>query len=127
MTGNLVAGSSLLVIRKLSAGRYNESMRTSALERFLRYVQIDTRSDDRSSTSPSTPGQLVLLNLLRSELQALGVADASINEHGVLMATVPDDEPPRRTDHRLHCSCRHVARNAWRQREADRPSPVRRT
>ena len=64
-------------------------MRTSALERFLRYVQIDTRSDDRSSTSPSTPGQLVLLNLLRSELQALGVADASINEHGVLMATVP--------------------------------------
>jgi tripeptide aminopeptidase len=64
-------------------------MRTSALERFLRYVQIDTRSDDRSSTSPSTPGQLVLLNLLRSELQAMGVADASINEHGVLMATVP--------------------------------------
>ena len=64
-------------------------MRTSALERFLRYVQIDTRSDDRSSTSPSTPGQLVLLNLLRSELQALGVADASVNEHGVLMATVP--------------------------------------
>ena len=64
-------------------------MRTSALERFLRYVQIDTRSDDRSSTSPSTPGQLVLLNLLQSELQAMGVADASINEHGVLMATVP--------------------------------------
>lgn len=64
-------------------------MRTSALERFLRYVQIDTRSDDRSSASPSTPGQLVLLNLLQSELQAMGVADASINEHGVLMATVP--------------------------------------
>jgi tripeptide aminopeptidase len=64
-------------------------MRTSALERFLRYVQIDTRSDDRSSTSPSTPGQLVLLTLLQSELQAIGVADASINEHGVLMATVP--------------------------------------
>jgi tripeptide aminopeptidase len=64
-------------------------MRTSALERFLRYVQIDTRSDDRSSTSPSTPGQLVLLTLLQSELQAMGVADSSINEHGVLMATVP--------------------------------------
>ena len=64
-------------------------MRTSALERFLRYVQIDTRSDDRSSSSPSTPGQLVLLTLLQSELQAMGVADASINEHGVLMATVP--------------------------------------
>ena len=64
-------------------------MRTSALERFLRYVQIDTRSDDRSSTSPSTPGQLVLLTLLQSELQAMGVADASVDDHGVLMATVP--------------------------------------
>jgi tripeptide aminopeptidase len=64
-------------------------MQTSVLERFLRYVQIDTRSDDRSSTSPSTPGQLVLLNLLQSELQAMGIADANISEHGVLMATVP--------------------------------------
>jgi tripeptide aminopeptidase len=64
-------------------------MRTSALERFLRYVQIDTRSDDRSSTSPSTPGQLVLLTLLQSELQAMGVADARVDDHGVLMATVP--------------------------------------
>ena len=64
-------------------------MQTSALERFLRYVQIDTRSDERSSTSPSTPGQLVLLNLLQSELQAMGVADAHVDQHGVLMATLP--------------------------------------
>jgi tripeptide aminopeptidase len=64
-------------------------MQTSALERFLKYVQIDTRSNDRSTTSPSTPGQLVLLNLLLSELHAIGVADANIDEYGVLMATVP--------------------------------------
>ena len=64
-------------------------MQTSALERFLRYVQLDTRSDDRSSASPSTPGQFLLLNLLQSELHAMGVADATITEHGVLMATVP--------------------------------------
>jgi tripeptide aminopeptidase len=64
-------------------------MRTSALERFLRYVRIDTRADERSSSSPSTPGQLVLLNLLASELQSLGVADATVDAHGVLMATVP--------------------------------------
>jgi tripeptide aminopeptidase len=64
-------------------------MRTSALERFLRYVQIDTRSDDQSSTSPSTHGQLVLLNLLASELHSMGVLDAEVSEHGVLMATVP--------------------------------------
>ena len=64
-------------------------MRTSALERFLRYVRIDTRSDEVSLTAPSTAGQLVLLNLLVSELHAIGVADASLNEHGVLMATLP--------------------------------------
>jgi tripeptide aminopeptidase len=64
-------------------------MHTSALERFLRYVQIDTRSDDQSPTSPSTPGQLVLLKLLVSELHAMGVSDVNIDEHGVVMATVP--------------------------------------
>ena len=63
-------------------------MRTSALERFLRYVRIDTRSDDRSSASPSTPGQLALLKVLASELHALGVTDADVDEHGVLMATL---------------------------------------
>jgi tripeptide aminopeptidase len=62
---------------------------TSALERFLRYVRIDTRSDERSQTAPSTPGQLVLLNLLASELHAMGVVDAQVDEHGVLMATLP--------------------------------------
>jgi tripeptide aminopeptidase len=62
---------------------------TSALERFLHYVRIDTRSDERSLTSPSTPGQLVLLNLLVSELHMIGVADARVDEHGVLMATLP--------------------------------------
>jgi tripeptide aminopeptidase len=68
---------------------YNEAMRTSALERFLRYVRIDTRSDEGSLTSPSTAGQLALLNELASELHAIGVADASVNEYGVLMATLP--------------------------------------
>jgi tripeptide aminopeptidase len=74
---------------RLRGAGYNGAMRTSALERFLRYVRIDTRSDERSLTSPSTPGQLVLLNLLVSELHAVGVADARVDEYGVLMATVP--------------------------------------
>jgi tripeptide aminopeptidase len=69
--------------------RYNDAMRTSALERFLRYVRIDTRADEGSLTAPSTAGQLVLLDLLASELHALGVADARLSEHGVLMATLP--------------------------------------
>ncbi len=64
-------------------------MTTSVLDRFLRYVRIDTRSDERSRTVPTTPGQLVLLRLLMEELHALGVADATMDEHGYVMATVP--------------------------------------
>ena len=64
-------------------------MRTSALERFLRYVTIDTRSDERSLTVPSTPGQLTLMRLLASELSGLGLTDVVLDQHGYLMATVP--------------------------------------
>jgi tripeptide aminopeptidase len=61
----------------------------SVLDRFLRYVRIDTRADDRSATCPSTAGQLVLLQMLVSELRSLGIDDASIDEHGYVMATIP--------------------------------------
>ena len=64
-----------------------------ALERFLRYVTIDTRADDASPTSPSTPGQLVLMELLASELRALGLQDVVLDAHGYLMATVPATSP----------------------------------
>jgi tripeptide aminopeptidase len=64
-------------------------VKTSALERFLRYVRIDTRADERSTTSPSTPGQRALMDLLAGELRAMGIADADVDEHGYLMATVP--------------------------------------
>ena len=57
------------------------------------YVTIDTRSDERSRTVPTTPGQLVLLRLLVDELRALGLADASMDEHGYVMATVPATTP----------------------------------
>jgi tripeptide aminopeptidase len=63
--------------------------RTSALERFLRYVTIDTRADESSSTCPSTPGQLVLSRLLVDELQALGIGDAALDENGYVTATIP--------------------------------------
>ncbi|MBS0630601.1 MAG: peptidase T, partial [Verrucomicrobia bacterium] len=52
------------------------------LDRFLRYVQIDTRSDDHSTTFPSTPGQWNLLKLLEAELRALGAADVSLDHYG---------------------------------------------
>src|SRR5687768_18514668 len=64
-------------------------LRTSALDRFLRYVVIDTRADESSSTCPSTPGQLLLARLLVEELRALGISDASVDENGYVMATIP--------------------------------------
>jgi len=64
-------------------------MTTSALERFLRYVVINTRSDEASTSSPSTPGQLTLLRLLVNELGELGLTDVSMDEHGYVMATIP--------------------------------------
>ncbi len=57
------------------------------LERFLRYVKIDTQSDEESSTSPSTKKQYDLLNLLNEELDNLGVK-SSLDEYGRLYAKV---------------------------------------
>jgi tripeptide aminopeptidase len=61
----------------------------SVLDRFLRYVQIDTRADESSTTCPTTPGQLTLQRLLADELKALGLSDVSLDANGYLMATVP--------------------------------------
>jgi tripeptide aminopeptidase len=63
--------------------------RYSCVERFLRYVTFDTQSTETSETYPSTAKQLDLLRLLVEELRALGLADAEIDEHGYVMATVP--------------------------------------
>jgi tripeptide aminopeptidase len=60
-----------------------------AAERFLRYVRFDTQSDEESDTYPSTEGQLLLLRVLRDELEQAGLADAAIDEHGYVTATLP--------------------------------------
>ena len=65
------------------------STRTSVLERFLRYVKIDTTSDPDSTTVPSTAKQLVLLDVLVEELRALGLKDAARDAQGIVMATLP--------------------------------------
>jgi tripeptide aminopeptidase len=63
------------------------------LERFLRYVQIDTRSDASSPTTPSTPVQWDLLRLLGRELRDIGAADITLTEHGYVLATIPATVP----------------------------------
>jgi tripeptide aminopeptidase len=67
----------------------------SVLDRFLRYVTYDTQSNERSTTYPSTETQLVLLRALVDELRGLGLADAAIDEHGYVMATIPATSPKR--------------------------------
>jgi tripeptide aminopeptidase len=60
-----------------------------AAERLFRYVQIDTQSDEDSETYPSTEKQLELLRLLLDELKQIGLADAQIDEHGYVTASIP--------------------------------------
>jgi tripeptide aminopeptidase len=67
----------------------NQGMSDTLLSRFLRYVQIDTQSDESSKTFPSTPGQLVLLEMLKQELSELGAADVQMTKHGYVMASIP--------------------------------------
>ena len=68
-------------------------MASPVLERFLRYVTYDTQSREGASTYPSTSSQLVLLGELVAELRAMGVADAMMDEHGYVMATIPATSP----------------------------------
>jgi tripeptide aminopeptidase len=59
------------------------------LERFLRYVQVDTTAATDSTTSPSSSGQLELGRMLAQELRGMGLADVEHDTHGLVWATVP--------------------------------------
>ena len=58
-------------------------------EKFLRYVQVETTSEESCETCPSSPNQLVLAKMLVDELQAMGIANARVDEHGYVYATIP--------------------------------------
>ena len=62
---------------------------TTSCRDSLRYVRLDTQSDETSNTFPSTPGQLVLLEMLKQELNELGAADVQMTKHGYVMASIP--------------------------------------
>jgi len=74
-------------------------------ERFLRYVQIDTESDPKSPTFPSSEKQKNLSRLLVEELLAIGINDATLDENGYVYATIPSN-----TDKNVPviCFCSHV-------------------
>ena len=76
------------------------------LDRFLRYVVVDTQSDPSSTSQPSTAKQLDLGRLLVTELRSLGVADAALDEHGYVYATVP--ATPGCASAPVICFCSHM-------------------
>jgi tripeptide aminopeptidase len=74
-------------------------------ERLLRYVVIDTQSDPASPTCPSTEKQKNLGRLLATELKELGLADAHLDEHGYVYATIPATTTKRVP---VICFCSHM-------------------
>jgi tripeptide aminopeptidase len=77
----------------------------TVLDRFLRYVKIDTQSDASSETFPSTAKQKDLGRLLVMELQEMGINDAHLDEYGYVYATIPattDKDVP------VICFCSHM-------------------
>jgi len=74
-------------------------------ERFLRYVVIDTQSDPASPSCPSTEKQKDLGRLLAAELQAMGLADAHLDAHGYVYATIPANTQKKV---QVICFCSHM-------------------
>jgi tripeptide aminopeptidase len=61
------------------------------IDRFIRYVTIDTQSDATSKTTPSTKKQWDLANKLVEELRSIGLEDVTIDDHAYIMATLPSN------------------------------------
>ena len=73
-------------------------MRKDLLDRFFRYVKIDTQSqEDVEDRYPSTEKQKVLSELLVKELKELGLEDAEMDEYGYVMATLPSNLSDEKT------------------------------
>ena len=65
-------------------------MMEKLLDKFLRYVAVETTSDENSESQPSTVRQLNLLRMLHDELQSFGI-QAEMDEYGYVMATIPSN------------------------------------
>ena len=81
------------------------SLQHAVLDRFLRYVQIDTQSDPNSTTHPSTEKQKDLGRVLVQELLDLGITDAELDEYGYVYATIPSNSDKAVP---VICFCSHM-------------------
>ena len=59
------------------------------VERFFKYVSFDTQSDELTGLTPSTPGQMIFAEYLKTELETLGLEEITLDDHGYLFATLP--------------------------------------
>ena len=64
---------------------------SKVVEKFLKYVSYDTKSDEESTTVPSTKGQMILAKELVKELKEMGIQEVSIDDNGYVMATIPSN------------------------------------
>ncbi|MFT5875569.1 MAG: tripeptide aminopeptidase, partial [Clostridium sp.] len=64
---------------------------SKVVEKFLKYVSYDTKSNEESTTVPSTTGQMILANELVKELKGMGLKQASVDDNGYVMATIPSN------------------------------------
>lgn len=70
---------------------FDSAYKFTCVDRFLKYVKIDTKSDEESTTFPSDPKQLDLSRVLVNELKEIGLTDAAMDEYGYVMATLPSN------------------------------------
>lgn len=101
--GKLLGLCVLLAVEVLASGPQTELASTrspkmhppseTVVSRFLRYVRIDTQSQEDSETVPSTRKQLDLANLLAGELKSLGAEGVQVSEFGIVYARVPGNVP----------------------------------
>ena len=90
-------GGSESLASPLVASELAVELAEEVLERFLRYVRIDTQGAYRVSERPSTPKQLDLSRLLVDELRELGLADARLDAGSTVFASLPETRAHRRS------------------------------
>lgn len=66
-------------------------MKKDLIERLTKYVKIDTQSDESNKSTPTTPGQFELANLLVDELKTIGMTDVTVDNNAYVMATLPSN------------------------------------
>ena len=75
----------------------DKKIRQELIDRFCRYVKVETTSDENvRDRCPTTVGQFTLINMIADELRSLGITDVSVDENGYLRAFIPGNVPKRK-------------------------------